>query len=93
MRALFNQVQRVFTKIGDWVLDMQLSILQEKGLQDLMDLSESVIQNHIDVMVCCAREYTRGGGPVSHTVGSYQYLCRKKLDFTGRQLPLRIANQ
>lgn len=50
LRMLFNLVQRVFTKIGSWVLDMQSSMLREKGLQDLMNLSEQVIGNHIDVM-------------------------------------------
>lgn len=50
LHELFNKVQRVFTIIGGWIMDMRRSLLEEKGLQELMNLSETIIGNHIDVM-------------------------------------------
>jgi sugar diacid utilization regulator len=50
MPELFNEVQRVFTHIGGWQSLMQRSVMQNKGMQDLLDLSESVLRNHIAVM-------------------------------------------
>lgn len=47
---LYNEVQRVFTRIGGWRAAMQRSVIQNKGVQELLDLSEPVIKNHIAVM-------------------------------------------
>jgi hypothetical protein len=47
---LYNEVQRVFTRIGGWRAAMQRSVIQNKGMQELLDMSEPVIRNHIAVM-------------------------------------------
>ena len=49
MRELFNQVQRVFIKLNFWLLQMEQSISADKGIQDLLTLSEPLFQNHIAV--------------------------------------------
>jgi len=48
-RELLNGVRYVFARLQDWVLQMQESVLANRGLQDLMNLSEPVIGNHISV--------------------------------------------
>ncbi len=49
LRNLFNDVQRVFVKLNTWILQMEQSISANKGIQDLLTISESIIQNHITV--------------------------------------------
>ena len=48
-RELLNGVQVVFARIQGWVQLMQESVLANRGLQDLMNLSEPIIGNHISV--------------------------------------------
>lgn len=48
-RELLNAVRYVFSRIQNWVLQMQESVLANRGLQDLMNLSEAIIGNHISV--------------------------------------------
>lgn len=49
-RELFNVVYRVFLRIQDWIMRMQESVLNNRGMQDLIDLSEPMIGNHITVL-------------------------------------------
>jgi len=49
-RELFNTANRAFLRIQDWVMQMQMSVLNNCGMQDLMDLSELVLGNHISVL-------------------------------------------
>ena len=49
-RDLFTVVQRLFMRIHDWVMQMQVSVLNNRGMQDLMDISEPVLGNHITVL-------------------------------------------
>jgi len=50
LRELFNEIQRIFARIGGWVLDMQSSVAKNEGIRQLIALSEAVIGNHIAVM-------------------------------------------
>lgn len=50
MASLFNYVQNIFISLNEWILQMQNSLINNKGLQDLMDLSEDVMGNHIVVL-------------------------------------------
>lgn len=47
---LFNHVQEIFIKINRWKIQMQESIVKNKGIQDLIDLSEPILKNHISVL-------------------------------------------
>jgi sugar diacid utilization regulator len=49
-KELANDVQRVFTKVQNWVMNMHESVLANRGLQDLMNLSEPIFGNHISVL-------------------------------------------
>lgn len=48
--GLFNRVQDVFIKINDWNRAMKDSVLADKGIQDLLDISEPILLNHVSVM-------------------------------------------
>lgn len=50
LRELFNRVQKIFIKINNWIMLMQQSIVQNKGIQDLLDLSEPIIQNYVHIL-------------------------------------------
>jgi hypothetical protein len=47
LRELFNRVQRIFVSVNAWVMKMEQSVSLNKGLQDLLTLSESIFRNHI----------------------------------------------
>ena len=47
---LYNRVLQIFLRIGSWIMKMQESVIANKGLQDLMDLSEPVLQNSISCL-------------------------------------------
>ncbi len=49
IERLFSRVQDVFMQISNWVEDMRLSVIHGKTLQDIMDLSEPILQNFIAV--------------------------------------------
>ncbi len=49
LRELFNRVQRVFISLHFWFLRMEQSISADKGIQDLLTLSEPIFKNHIAV--------------------------------------------
>jgi len=49
-RELFTVVNRIFLHFRDWVMQMQISVLDNHGVQHLLDLSESIIGNHITVL-------------------------------------------
>lgn len=49
-QELFNQTQRAFMRIINWKMELLHSASRREGIQKLMDLSESVIGNHIAVM-------------------------------------------
>ena len=50
MRELFNEVQRIIGRVGNWVMDMQRSVMNDEGVQQLVAMSEAIIGNHIAVM-------------------------------------------
>lgn len=50
LREFFNEIQRVFVRISNWLIDMQHSVMGNEGMQALVTLSESIIGNHIAVM-------------------------------------------
>lgn len=62
LRDLFNRVQRIFVKVNDWVMKMEQSVSGNKGLQDLLTLSEPILQNHIVVQDATFKllAYTKG---------------------------------
>ncbi|MCL2165715.1 MAG: helix-turn-helix domain-containing protein [Clostridiales bacterium] len=49
-KELLNAVRQVFSRIESWVMQMQESVLANRGMQDLMRLCEPIIGNHISVM-------------------------------------------
>jgi hypothetical protein len=49
LRELFNRVQRVFVKVSDWVMAMERSVAKRGGLQELLDLSESIFHGFITI--------------------------------------------
>ncbi|MDR3209754.1 MAG: helix-turn-helix domain-containing protein [Oscillospiraceae bacterium] len=49
LRELFNRVQRVFVRLGSWVLAMERSTAARGGLQELLELSEPILRNFITV--------------------------------------------
>ena len=59
---LFNRIQRIFYSVFDWVLKMERSVAANKGLGDLLALSEPVIRNHIDIQDSTFKllHYTKG---------------------------------
>ncbi len=50
LKELFNSVQKIFTRINNWVMEMQLAVLHDRGLQSILAMSEAVIGNHIVVL-------------------------------------------
>lgn len=50
LRELFNHVQGILLQINNWVIALQESVLNNKGLQDILDLSEFLLDNPINVM-------------------------------------------
>ena len=47
---LFNRVQNVFIQLNQWEQDMKDSVLADKGIQDLLYISEPILKNHVSVM-------------------------------------------
>lgn len=47
---LFNRLNRIFRQLWEWDEAMSISAASNQGLQHLLDLSEPVIGNHIDIM-------------------------------------------
>ena len=47
---LFNRVQDVFIRINSWIHRLQESVAEHRGIQDLVDLSEPILQNDISVL-------------------------------------------
>jgi sugar diacid utilization regulator len=50
LNELFIAVQRVFIRIQNWIVQMQESVLNNLGLQALLNLCEPVIGNHITIL-------------------------------------------
>jgi len=50
LRELFNEVQRIVARVGNWIMDMQRSVMNDEGVQQLITMSEKIIGNHIAVM-------------------------------------------
>jgi hypothetical protein len=47
LRVLFNRVQQIFLDAYSWLMKMEQSVSANKGLQDLLTLSEPIFKNHI----------------------------------------------
>lgn len=50
INTIFNQILEIFLKYQNWDIQMALSTASNQGLQHLLDLSENIIGNHIDIM-------------------------------------------
>ena len=50
INSVFNTVMEIFNKILNWNIQMNISVLQNCGMQALVDLSEDILQNHISVL-------------------------------------------
>lgn len=50
LSIVFNEVINAFFKIENWNNAMQAAIYQNKGLQSLVDLSEEVLNDHLDIL-------------------------------------------
>lgn len=84
LRELFNRVQKIFIKINRWIMLMQQSIVQNKGIQDLLDLSEPIIQNYIHVLDPTFKvlAYTKNllfDDPIVKEVVQYGYLSERSI--------------
>jgi hypothetical protein len=62
LRELFNRILRIFVRINSWVMKMEQSVIANKGLQDLLTLSEPILKNHIDMQDSTFKllHYTKG---------------------------------
>lgn len=49
LEQLFTEVQDVFFQINEWIREMQETVIRSKSLQDLLELSERVIGNTINI--------------------------------------------
>lgn len=47
---IFNATMSIYGKILNWNIEMNISVLQNRGMQALVDLSENILQNHISVL-------------------------------------------
>ncbi|SDB26865.1 PucR family transcriptional regulator [Eubacterium oxidoreducens] len=47
---IINKVSVIFDRHRSWQTAMALSVSREKGLQDLMDISEHILDNHVDIL-------------------------------------------
>ncbi|MBE5911081.1 PucR family transcriptional regulator [Pseudobutyrivibrio sp.] len=50
LNGVFNNVINTILMVDNWNNAMQMAIFQNKGLQDLVDLSEDIIGEHIDIL-------------------------------------------
>lgn len=50
IRKLFNSVQEVFIKVKSWIIEMQQAVIKGKGLQHLLDVSEPIMNNYIQIL-------------------------------------------
>ena len=50
LEELFECLQGVFLKLERWIYALQESVIHKRGMQDLLDLSETVILNHICIL-------------------------------------------
>lgn len=49
LEELFTEIQDVFFRINEWIQQMQETVIRSRSLQDLLDLSEPVIGNTINI--------------------------------------------
>lgn len=82
---LFNVVQRIFSRVQQWQYSLQTSISNNQGVQDLLDLSEDMLGNHIDVLDSTFKllAYTKNivtDDPVTNDLIHFGYHPRKTLD-------------
>ena len=50
LHQVFNEILSIFARYRDWDMQMHLSVVSNQGIQPLVDLTENVIGNHIDIM-------------------------------------------
>ena len=50
LHMVFNEILSTFSRYRDWDMQMQLSVTSNQGIQPLVDLTENMIGNHIDIM-------------------------------------------
>ena len=46
---LFTFVQDIFFEIGSWYVEAQQAIIQNRSMQDLIDMSEGILKNYVQV--------------------------------------------
>jgi hypothetical protein len=86
LRELFNRVQRIFVTVNSWVMKMEQSVSANKGLQDLLTLSEPILQNHIDIQDSTFKllYYTKGidtTDEISNKLIKYGYHPPETIEF------------
>ena len=69
---LFNRVARIFTKVMHWVMAMERSAAKHRGLQELIDFSESIFRNFITIQDSTFKlvAYTKNISPPSKVMSS-----------------------
>ncbi len=50
LHQVFNEILSIFARYREWDMQMHLSVVSNQGIQPLVDLTENVIGNHIDIM-------------------------------------------
>ncbi len=50
LHQIFNEILSIYSRYRDWDMQMHLSVVSNQGIQPLVDLTEEVIGNHIDIM-------------------------------------------
>lgn len=50
LRRLYMDMQEVFMRFRAWERDMDHSLLRNEGIQALLDVSESMLEDHVDIV-------------------------------------------
>ncbi len=50
LHQIFNEILSIFSRYRNWDMQMRLSVVMNQGIQPLVDLTEDMIGNHIDIM-------------------------------------------
>ncbi len=50
LHQIFNEILSIYSRYRDWDMQMHLSVVANQGIQPLVDLTEDIIGNHMDIM-------------------------------------------
>lgn len=50
LHTVFNEILSIYSRYQEWDMQMNISTISNEGIQPLVDLTEDIIGNHIDIM-------------------------------------------